>query len=209
VTRNPFLSIWTSPRETIREIVSFDPNYHVLLLAALQGIAKALDRASTKNAGDMLSLPVILGIAVVLGPLGGLFSLWLGSHLLRWTGSWIGGMADRTEIKAAIAWSGVPLIVSLAVVAVEVAVFGIDVFRSEETSAPLSSTTAILLLNLGLLQIMLGVWSLVLFCNTLAEVQQFPSAWKGLGNAALVGLVIIGPIISIVMIAGVVGAMMR
>ena len=86
----PFRSIWFRPRATIRRIVAESPERHVLLLVCGMGIARALDRASLRNMGDNLPLPVLLGIILSAGPLGGMFSVWLGSHLIRLSGEWIG-----------------------------------------------------------------------------------------------------------------------
>jgi hypothetical protein len=49
---------------------------------------------------------------------------------------------------------------------------------------------AIPMIGIGLVEVVLGVWSVVLLCQTIAEVQGFRSAWKGLGNVLLAGLVI-------------------
>jgi hypothetical protein len=54
---NPFLTIWTRPRATIRAIVDTDPNRHVLLLAAIGGVVNALDRATWKNAETRCHCP--------------------------------------------------------------------------------------------------------------------------------------------------------
>ena len=39
-----------------------------------------------------------------------------------------------------------------------------------------------LLLAFSWFEIVLGVWSLVLACNAIAEVQSYRSAWRGFGN---------------------------
>jgi len=55
-----FLTIWIKPRGTIRQILDTNPQQYVLLLAALSGIYRALDRASGQGYGDNLSLIPLL-----------------------------------------------------------------------------------------------------------------------------------------------------
>ena len=109
-TENPFLTIWTRPRATIRGIVNTDPRRYVVPLAMAGGIVHMLERAVGRNAGDTLPLATILLFLVLLGPLSGL----IGLHLLGWslgvTGRWIGGRATWEEVRSAVAWSNVPVI---------------------------------------------------------------------------------------------------
>jgi hypothetical protein len=58
---------------------------------------------------------------------------------------------------------------------------------------------------IGFTEFVLGVWSFVLLCNTVAEVQGFRSAWRGLGNLLLSGIVVIVPVIVLALIVA--GAM--
>ena len=99
---NPWLSIWTSPRGTIRRIVDSDPKHHVIILAMLAGFGEFLDHAAGGNAGDKFSLQVILIICAIVGPILGIVILYIGSALMRWTGSWLGGQASSIEVRAAL-----------------------------------------------------------------------------------------------------------
>ena len=45
----PFQTIWFHPRKTVRSIVAFNPEMHVLLLVCLAGIGEALDRRRTRT----------------------------------------------------------------------------------------------------------------------------------------------------------------
>lgn len=50
----------------------------------------------------------------------------------------------------------------------------------------------------NLVEMVLGIWGMVLLCNTIAEVQGFRSAWAGLGNTILAGLLLIVPLLFLV-----------
>ena len=83
---NPFVSIWTSPRRTIRAWIDSASPELVLGLAAVAGISDALERASSKSLGDHASLPVLLGLTVVVGAISGLMTLYVLGFLVAWTG---------------------------------------------------------------------------------------------------------------------------
>ena len=168
MTPSPFRTIWTRSRDTVRTIITNDPELHVVALACLAGIGEALDRASMRNTGDRMSMSVIIAVACILGPLGGLLSLWIFSHLIRWTGSWIGGTASREHLKTAIAWGYVPIVFALPIWIPELLLFGSDNFTKETPRVDAHPVLWIPFIVLTLLESALGVWTLVLLCHTIA-----------------------------------------
>ena len=190
----PLKTIWTRPRDTVRRVVAKNPELHMVLLAGLAGIGKVLDRASTSDAGDEMPTEAIIGAACAFGPLGGLLSLWIGSHLIRLTGTWVGGTGAREHIKTAIVWASVPAVFALLLWIPQILLFGSDMF-TEET--PRIDAQPMLFSAIALTELVLGIWGFVLLCNTIAEVQGYRSAWRGLGNLFLAGAVIMVPLLVI------------
>lgn len=190
---NPWLSIWTRPRETIQQIVDRDPQEMVLLLAAVTGFSEVLNQASMRGLGDTLEWPMILVVAAIAGPLGGIVGLYLGGFLIRWAGSWIGGVGSPQHIRAALAWSGVPKIWALALWIPEAALFGPELFSSETPRIEADPSLAYALIGFGLVEMVIGIWALVIFLKCLGQVQGF-SAWKALGNSLLSVLVVAVPV---------------
>jgi hypothetical protein len=188
LTLNPWTSIWFRPRATIRQIVDMDPTYMVLPLAAAAGIGRALGRTSRMPQSDDLPLPVILAILAVVGSLMGLVTVYIAGWLLRWTASWLGGMATSQQTRAAIAWGQIPLIAAIPVLLTLIALFGLHFFdaRSPETEWQAQLWPAKIVG--GGLSIVLSVWSLFTLLKCLAEVHQF-SAWRALGASILACLV--------------------
>jgi hypothetical protein len=184
------------------KIVAEDPELYVVPLICLAGIAETLDRASNRSVGDGMPLGMIIGMALVLGPLFGLIKLWLGSHLLHLTGRWIGGTSPVSHLRTAIAWASVPTVVALALWALLIVVFGSELFSTETPRLDNQPLLAIPLGAIVLGQMVLAVWGVVLACNTIAEVQGFRSAWRGLANIVLAMAIIIVPLV--VMMFGVV-----
>lgn len=194
----PFRSVWTRPRQTVRRIVAVDPSLHVVLLACLAGVVDALDRASTRSLGDDLPMVAVIGIACVFGPLGGLLGLWIGSHLIRLTGDWMGGRGNREHIKTAMAWASVPTVFTLPLWVLQILLLGPDVFTEETPRLDAQPMLLVPFVATAVAELVLGIWAFVLLCKMIAEVQDFQSAWRGLGNLMLSGLVVIVPLLVLV-----------
>lgn len=193
---NPWVSIWTRPRVTIQQIVTTDPERSVLLLAGVAGISEALSRASMRGLGDRIDVPIILVISILVGPIGGIISLYIGAAFVRWTGAWIGGVATSQHVRAAMAWSGVPMVCSLALWIPQLALFGEELFTTETPRLDENPSLLVSLVGFGLIELTLAIWAIVLFLKALGQVQGF-SAWKALGNVLLALAVIVIPIAAI------------
>lgn len=194
---NPWFSMWIKPRATIQQIVDTNPEYLVLLLAMLGGVSQGLDRATGQSLGDQMPLMAVLGVAIVGGAVGGIIQLYIGGALLRWTGGWIGGQATSQYLRTAVAWSNVPLVWGLIIWVLAIAVFRQELFSDAMPRTEADPRLLYVLLAFGVINITLGIWSVVLLVKGVAQVQGF-SAWKGLGNVVLASLVIIIPIAFIV-----------
>ena len=198
---NPWVSMWTKPRATIQQIVDTNPQRLVLLLAAAAGFGQALDRASINSIGDRVDWPVIFIVAAVGGPIAGLIGLYIGGALIHWTGTWIGGKTSAENIRAAIAWSSVPMLWALVLWIPELALFGQELFTAETPVIDADTTLNSAFLAFGVVEVTIGIWMLIVYLKCLGQVQGF-SAWKALGNSILAGLVIIVPILIIAIAIG-------
>lgn len=192
-TLSPWLTIWIRPRQTIRRIVDSDPEHQVMLLAMLGGIIQVLNQSSTRNAGDILSLPIILIICAMAGPIVGIILLYLMGALLRWTGSWLGGQASSVEVRAAFAWSSVPSIWSQILWLPKLALFGNDLFTSTMPRISANPFLALILLGFTMVELVVVMWAFVVLLKCLGEVQRF-SAWRALATVFLSGLIVGVPV---------------
>ena len=197
----PFQTIWTRPRETVRWLVATNPELHVVLLVCLGGIGSTLDRASMRSAGDQVPVFLIVVLALLLGPLAGLFGLWVSSHLIRLAGGWMGGRGDRQHIKTALAWASVPTVFALVLWIPLAVAGGSEMFTTQTPQMDAEPWRWAVVLGIGVLEMVLGLWSLVLLCNTIAEVQGFRSAWRGLWNLLLAIAVVAVPLLLLVGLA--------
>ena len=182
---NPWKEVWLHPRNTIKAILKYDPKYMVLPLAALAGVAN--------NAIEFEMMDGIIGGSSFIGSsivaaLLGLASLYIGAFLLFLTGSWIKGKANALKLRAATAWSGVPVVASL--------ILFIPLFFALNSGA--TGTIAIS----SLASLILGLWSLVLYIAMIAEVQKF-SIWKAILNIILMIIILIIPLLILGVLSGV------
>jgi hypothetical protein len=168
---NPWLSIWLHPRKTMRWIRQHDPDDQVILLTSLAGFSEILVSASRFSLGDHLDIPVIFAMAVFLGPVSGITGLIAGSLLLWWTGTWLGGKAQPNLIRAAIAWSFVPVI-CYSILWIPQYIFLQDVlFKSKVVVY--GSSIHLLSAGFNSLRLIIGLWSLAIFINGLSEAQGY------------------------------------
>ena len=201
MTLNPWRSIWLKPRATIRQIVTTDPDRHVLALIAANSVIGAVLAGVTSALQGQFGLLFLLLLVLVVAPIFAVLMLYLVALLLRWTGRWLGGVASSRDLRAALAWGCVPSLLAGAALLVP----GLDLFP---TPPPELQSVPFALATYGLgskIQLLAGVWSLFTMIKCIAEVQGF-SAWRALGNYLLAILMIIVVIVAIAAGVGVLAA---
>ena len=190
---DPLFAIWTHPRATIRRVVD-RPALQVMLLAVVGGVYTGLSRASGRSVGHLNPDDPFLAVllAVVFAALLSIPMLYLLAGVLRWTGRFLHGQAGGKEIRAAIAWSNVPLIASLALFALQLPLFGEELFLSHTPRIDADPWLQLSLVGFGLLRLTLGLWGAVVFVLALAEVQRF-AIWRALVNVVLMAVAVLAP----------------
>lgn len=189
---NPLLSIWFFPRQTIRLVVSTNPELHLAALFTLNSFFNILNRASGRNMGDQFSVWLIVGFALVIAPLAIPFSI-IGSWMGEWVATTIGGVATREQIRASYAWAAVPVIAwALVFWPLQLALFGTEVFSANSPS--MTSASPVLLFLIALTSVVASVWSIVIGIQAFAEVNQF-SGLRSVGSALLMFAVILLPVV--------------
>jgi hypothetical protein len=192
----PWLTIWTKPKQTIRQIVDYDVEYYVMPLAAASGIFQALDNASERAMGDTISLPILLALVFLSGAIGGVITIYLSGAIFRWTGSWFGGQASSQQVRAAVAWASIPDVLMLLIYIPIILFAGRDWFTSsaEFVNTPVG---VFIVLVLGAMAILLVFWRLFLMVACLAEVHRF-TARRALATLFTGAFVLIVPIIALI-----------
>lgn len=184
----PWLTIWTRPRGTMRAILDVDPKRYVLWLAAIVGVGETLSRASSRAMSDDWPVWAIFGLALTLGALGGVISLYISGAVLGWSGRLLGGHGESEQVRAAVAWAAIPQLAALALWLPDLILYGEEMFTSY---TPRMDANPVPLLLIGVVQLILSVWALFLLVKTLAEAHRF-SAWRSIGALAIPAIILFG-----------------
>jgi hypothetical protein len=194
---NPWLKIWTKPRETIAEIVSVNPKSRFIILSAIYGFPFLLNTAQSLSLYVAWPLLPILIVALVLSVFAGMALISLTSLLMLWSGKWLGGLAPYLHIRAAVSWSNVPNLVNVISWLIMIAVFGAFALSPDFAKRAFTGPELALVSVLFFAQLVSSVWSIVILITGLAEVQKF-SIWKAILNI-IISIVLMAVIIWLVM----------
>ena len=176
VNLNPWLSIWVRPKQTIRQIVDYNSNFRLFFLSFFYGLVSLLSLSQSMSAGNVINVFLMFIICIIFAPLWGYLVFSFSSFFIYYTGKWLKGEAKYNEIRAAIAWSNVPMMGNLLLWIIMIGFFGSIVFKNFPADYPLLSSQTAVLFAILFLQLILSIWVLVLYINTLAEVQKFSIA---------------------------------
>ena len=168
--------IWIRPRAAIRAIVEAGAP-GATILAALFGLVVAISIVAQNP--NLARSEMFDFVALMLGAFTGIGWFYLLGALLRRAGSWLGGSANGRAVRAVVAYSQIPVLLSEALL-----VF--SHFMGERPDTPSSGFSLVLeLIGVGLM-----IWSLPIFFTGLAEVHGF-SIWKALSctGISLAGLI--------------------
>ncbi len=173
---NPWLSMWTKPRETIQKIVEIDPNYRLAVLSGIYGFISLLGSFQTMSLGYKFNFFLIIIAALILAPLWGYVIFSVVSYFVYFTGRWIGGKAIYKEVRSSFAWSNAPMTVNVILWVVMGILFGQTLFLDFPGGNLLTQNQVGILFAILLAQLIISVWILVLFVNALSQVQKFSIA---------------------------------
>lgn len=165
----PWTSIWTKPRQTVRQVLDTDPKRHVLLLAALAGASNALGNGVEllANAPDLKWLLGLCAEVVLIGAVVSMASLFVGAWILTGLGRLSGGVGRSFELRTAIAYANIISVWCLPLNLCAVLLSWYVVHNPGEI------VMAGVLMAIGLMMIVCGIWYLVVLCATIAEAHQF------------------------------------
>lgn len=187
--KSPWLSIWFKPRSTMEQIVQEDPNRSVWVLAAIYGFSSLLNMFQSVSLGQVLSPLAILILAAVLAPFWGMvwFAGW--SWLIHVVGKWFKGSGTYQGVRSAFAWSCVPLALNVPFWILMAFVFGQQLFLNFPEGYMLSDQQISFLFFILIAKVVFAIWSLVIYLNGLAAVQQF-SVLRAIFNVIVAGAIV-------------------
>ena len=168
-----FTEIWLNPRTVFKFINENQYEKYLIILFILAGISNSIDRAVFRDAGDDLSLEVILLMSIFLGGLLGWISYYIYAALLSWTGKWLDGKADTKSILRVCGYATIPTSIALIFVMVQIYFSGIGYFQTEGFIYYENSMEEYIIWASLISEFILGIWSMIFFIVGISEVQGF------------------------------------
>jgi hypothetical protein len=171
--RNILTKIWFSPKEVFTFITVHKYDQYVTLLLILSGIAKAIDKALSKNMGDYLPLWGVLICVILIGISFGQLVNYILAASLKWAGKWLNGQADTKSILRITAYAMIPSICSLFLVIMQIPIYGSFIFQTSLYYLLIDSPYYQIYYTYIIVDILLVIWSVILLVIGLSVVQKF------------------------------------
>jgi len=178
------LTMWVCPRQTIRRIIDTQPDSKLFLLSLIYGLPMMFYFLQGNSWGQNSRLSTILLTALVGAVVIGYIGINIGSALLFVTGKWIGGKGRFKQVRASVAWSNVTNLASVAIWGLLIVLFRESVFLADFPYASSLGNFALLMNSIFIIQLVVAIWSIVIFVSSLAETQGF-SVFKAIINTLL------------------------
>jgi hypothetical protein len=176
---NPWLLMWGEPRKTVRAIVDAHSSYGVLFLSFLYVFQEFFFYANYWSLGvDQPLLFVIYG--VISSVLVGILWIYFSGLVYYCVGYLMGGKANQSSLRVAIAWSKIPMTVSLFMWFVLILMHPDSVFVQDRASPSF--------VFIYFITFVLVIWSFVLLVQGVREIQRF-SIGKSILNCLIGNLV--------------------
>jgi hypothetical protein len=170
----PWFTMWLYPRQTMRYILETDLKKNVFLLAVIGGMISMLNRVSANGMEVRESPETIFLLCVIGGPIVGLFSVYGVGALFTMIGRWVGGTGSYEEVRTALGWAQVPIVWSGLLWAAEYLMFGKDFFTPKFPGNRDMFTVEAAGYLMILADTAVGIWSIVVLVNCLAEAHRMP-----------------------------------
>ena len=184
---NPWVTIWTAPRATVRIAAEFDPRSWLWLLVAVGGLSRVLSRVSELPLESTLPTTELLFALLVAGPVAGAMLVWVAGRLLHVVLVRMGCVGTWIASRTAIVWSLAPGVPSLALWLIMLASYGPRVLAPGAVANSAEAATKFILSIDYFIQFALTMWMLVLEILTLADVHKL-TPWRALLAEVIVGL---------------------
>ncbi|HEX5170426.1 MAG TPA: Yip1 family protein [Cyclobacteriaceae bacterium] len=172
---NPWMDIWTRPRQTIDWIIG---NHSSLLttltLIYVGGVCFGIQQAEVKSLGDQKELSNILITSIFISGLGGLviYNLWV--FAIEFCSLLFGGKGNFKKTQTAFAWAMLPVIASLILTLIGYVLFGEELFASKKSNIDSSDFLTVSFWTYAIIKFLLGIWHLVLIIILVSQVQKLP-----------------------------------
>ena len=110
---NPWLSIWSTPRQTIDSIARIDPNYGLWVLSFIYALTNAFYLAHIYSWGLEEHVTALSLLWLLLSPLFGWLVLSFDALFFTWIGRLLKGKGEYGQVRCAVVWAKIPYCIAL------------------------------------------------------------------------------------------------
>jgi len=206
--REIFTKIWTSPRSVMKSTNENRYNDLTTILLIFAGINGSFNRAENTNMGDHMSLFSVLAICIIGGAVFGWISFYIYSALLSWTGKWLKGKGNTGSLLRMVSYTTIPSLVALCMIVLRITLFGNQEFQKHVDIFDNGILSGIVYGFSLLIEIGMGIWTIVILVTGISEVQKLPIG-KSILNMILPVLLLCAILIPIGAIAFIAGDFMK
>ncbi len=173
---NPFISIWTKPRQTVRQMIEEKNSRLIFLLVVLSGYTAILTTALDTDADETFGIPGLLIGGLIISPLLGAIGLAIGSLISILVGKIFKGTATFDEMYRAQLAGQIPQMWLIPVLLIWIFFLPSSYFKSFEEQY--SGMDLGLNIVLSVILFVLSMCTLFYQSKAIGEAHGL-SAWKG------------------------------
>jgi hypothetical protein len=175
---NPWFSLWAHPRTTMRCILDEDHHpgmYPIIIIAGIiMGLLAAFQATAAGTSVPFNSMFITLIGYALAGAILNIIAVYIASLLFKWVGYWFGGRGSYFDVRAAVAYTNIPIIWLGILKAFELLIFG-SMFPGVmllPSNNPALTPLAYVFAGINLL---ITIWIIVILVRTVAEAHKFNS----------------------------------
>lgn len=180
-----------NPRGIIGRVLSAARYRFTLILAGGVGLTQAAGAVlDASDGGAFSALLKFLAVLIVAPPIG-ILLLYVRGFILHRAGRFLHGKAHHREVRTALAWSEIPLLLGGGVLLLQIVMGDLGLAAAGGAgnhSLPVLLSQA----GFGLLNAVFGLWAFSLLLHTIAEIQGF-SMGRSLASILLAAAMVIIP----------------
>lgn len=173
---NPFTSIWTKPRQTVRQVIEEQNSRFIFLLVVLSGYTAVLTTALDTEANETFGIPGLLIGGLIISPLIAPIGLAIGSLISLLVGKIFKGTATFDEMFRAQLAGQIPQMWLIPVLLIWIFFLPSSYFKNFEESY--SGVDLTLNIVLSVILFAISMCSLFYQSKAIGEAHGL-SAWKG------------------------------
>ena len=187
--QNPMLSVWTKPKETIREVINTKTMWFTIVIAGFVGIGTGLVNVQDSGFNESVSSGLVFFLAIVLGPIVGIAGAFIAAGIYKLLGKLLGGTGNYRDMVLALGPAYVPQLLITVTFLITALMYG-----EQFIAKPDPNTFAITTLPMSaylithFLSAIFGIWGTIITAKAIGVVHGF-SSWRGLGVILIVAAI--------------------